>query len=96
MESRFLVLVVQYLVGSLKIPLNGSNNLIFLDQVKRHCGLDGRTSKALQKVLADLETGFPALKLLLVRNRMTLYNYSVRSDPKRSVTAKTCFVTLFV
>ena len=30
-------LVVQYLVGSLKIPSDGSNNLIFLDQVKRHC-----------------------------------------------------------
>ena len=64
-------------------------------------GLDGRTSTVLKKVLADLETGFPALKLLLVRNRMTLYNYSVRSegvrsDPKRSVTAKTCFVKLFV
>ena len=25
------------MVGSLKIPSDGSNNLIFLDQVKRHC-----------------------------------------------------------
>ena len=32
-----IFLVVQYLVGSLKIPLDGSNNLIFLDQVKGHC-----------------------------------------------------------
>ena len=32
-----IFLVVQYLVGSLKIPLDGSNNLIFLDQVKKHC-----------------------------------------------------------
>ena len=26
-----------FLVGSLKMPSDGSNNLIFLDQVKRHC-----------------------------------------------------------
>ena len=32
-----IFLVVQYLVGSLKIPSDGSNNLIFLDQVKKHC-----------------------------------------------------------
>ena len=32
-----IFLVVQYLVGSLKIPSDGSNNLIFLDQAKRHC-----------------------------------------------------------
>ena len=30
-------MVVQHLVGSLKMPSDGSNNLIFLDQVKRHC-----------------------------------------------------------
>ena len=35
-------LVVQYLVGSLKIPSDGSNNLIFLDQVKKHCVLENR------------------------------------------------------
>ena len=32
-----IFLVVQYLVGYLKISSDGSNNLIFLDQVKRHC-----------------------------------------------------------
>ena len=32
-----IFLVVQYLVGSLKMPSDGSNNLIFLDRVKEHC-----------------------------------------------------------
>ena len=32
-----IFLVVQYLVGSLKIPSDGSNNLIFLDRVKKSC-----------------------------------------------------------
>ena len=41
-----IFLVVQYLVGSLKIPSNGSNNLIFLDQVKRHCDLKTKRSIA--------------------------------------------------
>ena len=37
-----IFLVVQYLVGSLKMPSDGSNNLIFLDQVKKHCVLENR------------------------------------------------------
>ena len=32
-----IFLVVQYLVRSLKMPSDGSNNLIFLDRVKEHC-----------------------------------------------------------
>ena len=32
-----IFLVVQYSVGSLKIPSDGSNNSIFRDQVKKHC-----------------------------------------------------------
>ena len=41
-----IFLVVQYLVGSLKISSDGSNNLIFLDQVKRHCDLKTKRSIA--------------------------------------------------
>ena len=32
-----IFLVGQYLVGSLKMPSDGSNNLIFLDRIKEHC-----------------------------------------------------------
>ena len=60
-----IFLVVQYSVGSLKIPSDGSNNLIFLDQVKRHCAWDPvdypltsfcRNGRFLKKVLADLKS----------------------------------------
>ena len=34
-----IFLVVQYLVGSLKIPSDGSKNLISLDQVKKSCDI---------------------------------------------------------
>ena len=35
-----IFMVDQYLVWSLKMRSDGSNNLIFLDQVKKHCGSD--------------------------------------------------------
>ena len=47
-------LVVQYSVGSLKIPSDGSNNLIFLDQVKKSCELS--EALAVNDFKADTQT----------------------------------------
>ena len=48
-------LVVQYLVGSLKIPSDGSNNLIFLDQVKKHCAIGVKIMNELGRLITSVD-----------------------------------------